>query len=79
MPVCITITLRGLMVAVLWIAGAAVAAIDVVHPGTLAGLSIGFMLGGATLSVLARIDRYAANWETAYDVGREVSKVRQMR
>lgn len=74
-----TITLRGMAVGLLWLAGTGLAVANVIHPTTLAPLAIVCACAAATLSVLARIDRYAANWETAYDAGREVSKVRQMR
>lgn len=74
-----TVTLRSLIVAVLWVAGIAVAVFDAFYPPALAALSMAFLVVAATLSVRGRIDRYAANWEQAYGAGREVTRLRQSR
>lgn len=74
---CFTITGRGLTVAMLWAVGIALALLDAFYPPPLAALSIGFMVGAATLSVRGSIDNYAANWETAYSAGREVTRLRE--
>lgn len=76
---CFTITMRGIFVAALWALGVAVAALDAVLEPRLTALAVAPMIGAATISVRGRVDRYAANWETAYDAGREVARVRQMR
>lgn len=76
--VCFTVTLRSLIVTALWTIGGVVAVLDAIYEPPLASLAIGFMVGAATISTRSRIDTYAADWKTAYDAGREVSKVRQL-
>lgn len=77
--VCIVVTLRSIIVTTMWVVGVAVALADIVYPPNLAALSVAFTVGGATLSVRGRIDKYAADWTTAYGAGREVAQVRQIR
>lgn len=76
---CFTVTIRSLIIAKLWVTGIVVAVLDAFYEPHLAALSIGFMIGAATLSVKGCVDKYAANWETAYGAGREVTKIRQVR
>lgn len=76
---CFTITVRTIFTGLLWAAGVGVSVLDAMAEPRLTALAVALMIGAATLSVLGRVDRYAANWETAYDAGREVSKVRQLR
>lgn len=73
------VTWRSLFIAKLWVTGIAVAVFDAFWAPPLAAVAIAFMVGAATLSVLGRIDKYAANWETAYGAGREVTQLRQRR
>lgn len=75
----ITITLSSIAITTMWVVGVVLAVLDVIYPPPLTALSMGFMIGAGTLSVRKCINRYAANWETAYGAGREVAKVRQMR
>lgn len=78
-PMCFTITVRTIFVGLLWVAGIVVSVLDALTETRLTALAVALMIGAATLSVLSRVDRYAASWETAYDAGREVAKVRQLR
>ena len=74
-----TITLRSAVVGLLWVVGIVLAILAATIRPSVGALAMAFTVGAATLSVLARIDAYAASWETAYEAGREVSKVRRMR
>lgn len=76
---CFTITVRTIFIAALWTAGISVSVLDAVTETRLTALAVALMISAATLSVLARVDRYAASWEMAYETGREVASVRQMR
>lgn len=76
---CFTVTFRTLAIAALWGVGLTLAVIAAIYPLRLGGLAVGFMLAASTLSIRGYVEKYAADWETAYDVGREVAKVRKIR
>jgi len=69
---CITVTIHSLIVAACWIAGLAFAVVDVIYVPDWAALSTAFLILAATLTVKRRVDKYAADWATAYEAGREV-------
>lgn len=69
---CITISVHTMIVAACWFAGLAFAVIDVVFVPDWAALSTAFLVVAATMTVKRRVDRYAADWATAYEAGREV-------
>lgn len=72
-----TITLRGVVAAALWVSGAAIAILDIVAPPDLGAVAMMFAVMAATLTVRSCIDKHAANWEAAYGAGREVARLRQ--
>jgi hypothetical protein len=74
-----TITMRGIIVSALWVAGVVAAVLDALYAPRLAAVTMVCVSIAATLSVRGSIDRYAANWEAAYDAGREVTRIRQRR
>lgn len=74
---CFTVTMRSLVIAALWTCGIAIAVLAAVYPVRLSALAIAFMLAAATLSIRGYIAKYAADWEAAYDAGREVTRLRQ--
>ena|SRR5690349_10986860 len=75
----LTITGHTIAVALLWIAGLAFAVIDVLYVPDWAALSTAFLIGAATLTVRRCVDKYAADWTRAYEVGRDEGKVRRVR
>lgn len=74
-----TITAHAAAVTLLWIVGILFAVVDVLYVPDWAALSTAFLIGAATMTVRRRVDKYAANWTQAYEVGRDEGKVRQMR
>lgn len=74
-----TITAHSVAVTLLWLAGLAFAVVDVIYVPDWAALSTAFLIAAATLTVRRRVDKYAADWTRAYEVGRDEGKVRQMR
>lgn len=77
---CITITVHSLIAGIFWTIGLGLGVLDVVARVDVTALAICFMVIGATLVVKERVDRYAANWTQAYEVGREAGagKVRRL-
>lgn len=76
-----TVTLHTVTIILCWIAGLAFAVVDVILVPDWAALSTVFVVIAATLTIKRGIDRYAANWTRAYEVGRgagaqEVRKIR---
>lgn len=76
---CITIAVHSLIVAACWIAGLAFAVVDVIYTPDWAALSTAFIVAAATMTVKRRVDKYAADWQTAYEAGVESAEVRQIR
>lgn len=68
----ITITMHSLIVAICWLFGLTFAVIDVIFVPDWAALSTAFLVLAATMTVKRRVDKYAADWTTAYEAGREV-------
>jgi hypothetical protein len=70
MTICIT--RHSILVAACWITGLAFAVVDVILAPDWAALSTVFLILGATLTVKRSVDKYAATWTRAYEMGREV-------
>lgn len=74
-----TITLHTLAVVILWIVGVGLAVTNAFIGPDLGALAVAFLVGGATLAVHGRLERHDAEWSTAYEAGKEVARVRQLR
>lgn len=76
-----TVTVHTITIVFCWIAGLVFAVVDIVLVPDWAALSTVFVVIAATLTVKRAVDRYAANWTRAYEVGRaaESQQVRKIR
>lgn len=76
-----TVTIHTAVVIFCWVAGLAFAVVDVILVPDWAALSTAFIVIAATMTVKRSVDRYAASWTQAYELGRsakdqEVRKIR---
>jgi hypothetical protein len=74
-----TITARGALTALCWVIGFSLAIAAVFIDLHLGALANGFLVVAGVSSVRNCLDRHAADWITAYETGREVSKIRRLR
>lgn len=74
-----TVTLHTVVVVICWIAGLSLAVANAFVGPDLGALAVAFLVGGATLAIHGRLERHDADWTTAYEAGKEVARVRQLR
>lgn len=65
-----------MVVVACWVIGATVAVIDAISDRTLGAVAHFFIAAGATLFIVARIERVSEGWLRAYEAGRQVSRIR---
>lgn len=73
-----TITTRGVATAACWVIGFGLAITRLVLGVDVDALANGFLMVAGVLSVRAALNKHAAAWFTAYETGREVSKIRRL-
>lgn len=75
---CITVTWNGLACAICWALGVILAIADTFVEAHLSALAIALICIAAVRTVKGFLDQHAANWTKAYEIGREVQKVRRL-
>lgn len=73
-----TITVRAVLATICWIAGFGLAIGGLFVDLHLGALANGFLVIAGVMSVRARLNQHAADWITAYETGREVSRIRRV-
>lgn len=74
-----TITARGALTALCWVIGFSLAFAGVFIDLYLGALANAFLMVAGVTTVKGCLNRHAADWITAYETGREVSKIRRLR
>lgn len=74
-----TITACSLIKVACWLIGVGLAVAEIFLRMHLGALSICFVSTAAVLTIKGFLDAHAGNWTQAYEIGREVAKVRRIR
>lgn len=74
-----TVTWNSLIAGICWLLGMGMAVADVFLDLHLTALAVSLICIASVRTIKGYVDRHDANWTAAYEVGREVEKVRRIR
>lgn len=74
-----TITCRGMAAAVCWLLGIGLAVAETLVPIHVTALAVCAIAAAVTLTIKGFLAAHAANWVAAYEIGKEVHRVRHIR